>query len=228
MLDLSKLTQLAALFVGPSILALLILAIGAFGARRRSSVFAVAGLAALCVLAHATLLYFVSGMGRAWGGSGKDGLLLGAGIAVLLLAVLAIALFVQHKLARAESTDPADTVRGAAIVIAVFLLVYIGSSLLRTDPLFAPLLRPRFWLVVAIGGLASWGLWRHRRWAWWLGGAAAAWELFRFVNNPEHDMSIAMHLGLSVNGFMALLQVTVLALLLRKNARTSMLGKPRR
>lgn len=38
------------------------------------------------------------------------------------------------------------------------------------------------WVVLLIAGLVSWGLWQRYAWAWWLGLAAAGYQLFRIVN----------------------------------------------
>jgi hypothetical protein len=226
MTDLQKLALLIGLYGGLGILALLILLAGMLVAQRRSSVIAFASIAGVCVFLHATLLYFISDMSRAWsGGSNQDSILIASGGAIMLLGALAIPLFVSRKLARADSVGPADTSRAAAIVILIFLIVYIASSLLRSGPIMGPpvLLIPRFWLVIVVSGAAAWGLWRHTHWAWWLGFVGAAWELFRFVQNIVFNPSVAAFNVLSIFGFMALLQGIVVTLLLHKNSREACL-----
>jgi hypothetical protein len=222
MSDLSKLGLLVGLYGGLGILALLILLGGAFAAQRKSSVIAIASIAGICVFLHAVLLYFVSDMGRGWSGGGGEGsvLVMGGG-AIALLGALAIPYFLSRKLAGAGSVGPADTTHAAAVLTLAFLVIYIASSLLRSDPVLEPsaLLRPRFWLVSAIGAAVAWGLRRHARWAWWLGLAGAAWELFRFARHLVFIPDSAANVLLSVSGLMALLQCLVVALLLHKNSR---------
>lgn len=225
--DLSKPALLVALYGGPGLLALVIVLIGALGVRRRSSVIATASIAATCVLAQAALLYFLSDAGRAWsGGGGKDSILVAGGGAVMLLGALAIPLFVSRKLAHGDSAGPADTARAAAGAIAVFLVAHTVSSLLRLPVLgVGALLRPHFWLVIAIGGAAAWGLWRHARWAWWLGLVGAVWELLRFLRHVVFNPSVAAFVVLSVLGLMALVQCLVVALLLHRNSRIACSGE---
>jgi translocator protein len=227
--DLAKLALLVALYGGLGLLALIIVLIGALGVRRRASVIATASMAATCVLAQAALLYFLSDLGRAWSaGAGKDNILVAGGGAVMLLGALAIPLFVSRKLAHGDSAGPADTARAAAGAIAVFLIAHTASSLLRLPVLGAgALLRPHFWLVIAIGGAAAWGLWRHARWAWWLGLAGALWELLRFIRHVVFNPSVAGFVVLSVFGLMALIQGIVVALLLHTNSRATCLGERR-
>lgn len=226
MSELSNLGLLVSLYGGLGILALLILLAGAFLVKRRSSVIAIASVSGFCLLLHAVLLYFVSDMGRAWsGGGGNDSILVMSGGVILLLGALAIPFFVSHKLTAAGSVGPADTARAAAALTLVFLVVFIASSLIRSDPFFGPsvLLRPRFWLVAAIGAAAAWGLWRHARWAWWVGLAGAAWELFHFARHLAFGPASAANVLLSFSGLMGLLQCLVVALLLHGHSRNSCL-----
>lgn len=39
--------------------------------------------------------------------------------------------------------------------------------------------QPLTWLMGLTGVIVAWGLLKHYRWAWWLGMAAAAYELYR-------------------------------------------------
>jgi len=224
--DLSKLALLIALYGGPGLVALLIVLGGAIAAQRKSSVIAIASIAGICVLLQAVLLFFLSDMGRAWsGGGGKDSILVTGGGVIALLAALAIPLFVRRKLATTESADPADTVRAAALATVVFLLFYVTSSLMQAGSFIEPsaLPRPRFWLVTLVAVAAAWGLWRHARWAWWLGVAGPAWELFHLAQRLVLSPASAASMLLSRAGLMALLQVVVVALLLHKNSRLACL-----
>lgn len=48
--------------------------------------------------------------------------------------------------------------------------------------LFHGLARPEVWVVLLIALLVTGGLWVRRAWAWWLGVAAAAYQVFRIVS----------------------------------------------
>jgi len=220
---LARLALIATLYGGPGLVGLLILLIGASKAQRRSSVIAIASTAGVCVLLNATTLYFLADLAGAWSGGRNwtDTILLGSGGAIVLLGAAAVPIFLSRKLERPESAGPADTARGAAIAISVFLVVYLISALLRSDPVPGPsvFLRPHFWVVVVVSGMAAWGLWRHARWAWWLGVAGTAWELLRFLQHLAHNPSIAAFVMFSVSGLLSLILLIVLALLLWKNTR---------
>lgn len=227
MSELTKSLLLVSLYGGPGLLALFIILIGTLQAQRKSSVIALSIVAGVCVLLNAVLLYFLSDLTGAWsGGNSTDDILIVGGAGLMLLGAAAIPLFVSRKLMHADGVGPTDTVRGPAIAILVFLIVYVASTLLRPSPLpgLTALLAPRFWLVVVVSGVAAWGLWRHSSWAWWLGLAGVTWELFRFMQNVALNPDIAAFLVFSVPGFIAFMQAIILILLLRKNVRVTCLG----
>lgn len=39
--------------------------------------------------------------------------------------------------------------------------------------------QPATWVAGVTALLVAWGLWKHYRWAWWLGMAAASFQLYR-------------------------------------------------
>jgi benzodiazapine receptor len=41
---------------------------------------------------------------------------------------------------------------------------------------------PDLLVVLLVAGLVAWGLWQRYAWAWWLGLAAAGYQLFRIVS----------------------------------------------
>jgi hypothetical protein len=101
---IGKLTLLVVLYGGLSVAALLLLLIGVALARRRAEVVLTAAIASLLVAAHAVELYYLSDMGRAWGGDG-DQLLLAGGATIGVAAALAIAAFVFLRLNAAAFRD---------------------------------------------------------------------------------------------------------------------------
>jgi benzodiazapine receptor len=70
------------------------------------------------------------------------------------------------------------------IAIAYVFLTVSGSLVNFSGSTEALMLRvnfrqPAVWLVAIIGTVVAWGLWQRYSWAWWLGLAAAAFQLFR-------------------------------------------------
>ncbi len=106
---LNQLGLLIALFAGPALFGWLILLAGYYGAQRKWAIYSCAATAAVSLLLQAVILYFVSDMGRSWGGSG-DRLLVAGGALVTLLGLGAVPFFVIYKL------DPATpAVQGASL-----------------------------------------------------------------------------------------------------------------
>lgn len=74
----------------------------------------------------------------------------------------------------------------ASLLAAAYVAVLVGGPMLRlsgagdayTLRLSVASLAP--WLSAAIALLVAWGLLCRYRWAWWLGAAAAAFQLVRF------------------------------------------------
>lgn len=78
--------------------------------------------------------------------------------------------------------------------------------------------RPTLWVALLIAALVTWGLWKRYAWAWWLGVAAAAWQVFRIVWPSLHGRGLG-----HVPGFSTLLALGLLVvlpgLLLQRPAR---------
>ena len=78
------------------------------------------------------------------------------------------------------------------------------------------LAQPGLWVVLLVAGLVAWGLWKRYAWAWWLGLAAAGYQLFRivasYVRSPVFGSVPRASLLISV----ALLLAIVLLLVTRK------------
>jgi hypothetical protein len=198
----------------------LVLLVGFFAAQRRASVIAFAVAGAVFVVLHAVLLFFLSDMGKAWGGNGDRILIAGGGI-IMLCGALAVPVFISCKLPKAREAGPPDNARTAAAFIALFLIVFLVSSALHaiSYPMAAMLGHPRTWLIVIGGAAAAWGLRHHYRWAWWLAMAGCSWELFRFLQRLVVYPTGAGPAILSESGLMALLQIIVVTLLLGKRTR---------
>lgn len=69
--------------------------------------------------------------------------------------------------------------------------------------------RPTLWVALLVAALVTWGLWRRYAWAWWLGVAAAGYQLFMIAWPYLHGRGFG-----HVPGFSALLALGLLALLL--------------
>jgi hypothetical protein len=41
--------------------------------------------------------------------------------------------------------------------------------------------RPTVWVALLVAALVTWGLWKRYAWAWWLGVAAAGYQLFEIL-----------------------------------------------
>ena len=70
------------------------------------------------------------------------------------------------------------------------------------------LAEPTIWIALALAVLVTFGLWKRYAWAWWLGVAAAAFQLFR-IFEAWYDRGLAR-----VPGVPALISLALLLLLL--------------
>lgn len=218
--NLSKLGLLVAFYGGPGILGLLVLLVGLFAAQRRASVIAFAVASAVLLVLHAAWVYFLSDMGKAWGGDADRILSAGGGL-IMLCGATAVPVFISHKFPKGREAGPPNNARTAAAFIALCLMVFVGSSVHHAIdyPMAATLGDPRKWVIVLGGAVAAWGLRHHYRWAWWLAMAGCAWELLRFVQRLILHPAGAGAAILYESGLMALLQIIVVTLLLRKGTR---------
>jgi len=81
-----------------------------------------------------------------------------------------------------------NRLRLASVTAATYLVVVLGGTLVRfanTGDAFTlrfSLTQPATWIAAFIAAIVAWGLWRHYKWAWWLGVAAAGYQLFRVLS----------------------------------------------
>jgi uncharacterized membrane protein (DUF2068 family) len=78
--------------------------------------------------------------------------------------------------------------------------------------------RPTLWVALLVAALVTWGLWKRYAWAWWLGVAAAAYQLFEIVWPYLHGRGFGRVPGFSTLLALALL-LLLLVLLLQRPAR---------
>jgi translocator protein len=104
----------------------------------------------------------------------------------------------------------------AAIVVSGVVHHFQRTGSLRM--LVRSLGQPGLWIVLVVAGLVAYGLWQRHAWAWWLGIAAAGYQLFRIVSSyvqsplfgqvPRPSMLVAV-----------VLLVLILVLLFTRKAR---------
>lgn len=80
------------------------------------------------------------------------------------------------------------------------------------------LAQPQLWIVLLIAGLVAWGLWKRYAWAWWLGIAAAGYQLFRILWSYIHS-PVFGHLPRASLLVSITLLLLILVLLLTRKAR---------
>jgi translocator protein len=83
---------------------------------------------------------------------------------------------------------------------------------------FASLAQPALWMALLIAALVAVGLWRRYAWAWWLGIAAAGYQIFRIASAHVHMRGFGHVPGFATLIALALL-VLVLVLLLPRTSR---------
>ncbi|ATE59899.1 hypothetical protein [Thauera sinica] len=78
-----------------------------------------------------------------------------------------------------------DRARLASFTALGYIFVVLGGialHFLNTGEVYTlkfSLLLPSTWTATLVAGVAAWGLWHRFRWAWWLGIAAALFQLVR-------------------------------------------------
>lgn len=81
-----------------------------------------------------------------------------------------------------------SSARLASVTAAAYAVLVVSSAFLhfsRTGSLpglVHRLSHPGVWVAFLVAALVAWGLWKHYAWAWWLGLAAALFQLFRIVS----------------------------------------------
>ena len=78
--------------------------------------------------------------------------------------------------------------------------------------------QPTVWIALLIAVVVAFGLWQRHAWAWWLGVAAAAWQIFRIGMAYVQGRNFGNLPGAATLIALALL-LLVLVLLLPRKAR---------
>lgn len=77
---------------------------------------------------------------------------------------------------------------------------------------------PHLWIVVLVAAVVAFGLWKRYAWAWWLGIAAAGYQLFRILASYVQGPLFGQLPRASTMVSLVLL-VAILALLFTRKAR---------
>ena len=83
--------------------------------------------------------------------------------------------------------------------------------------LAASLAQPAVWIALLVAAFVTFGLWQRQAWAWWVGVAAACFQLFR-IADAWFDRGLSRLPGMPTLIALALL-VLLLVLLLPRRAR---------
>jgi uncharacterized membrane protein (DUF2068 family) len=82
------------------------------------------------------------------------------------------------------------------------------------------LARPSLWLLLLVAVVVAWGLWNRQVWAWWLGVAAAGWEVYVILAGYAHSRTFG-HLPRPATLLALGLLLFMLALLFQRKARAA-------
>lgn len=80
------------------------------------------------------------------------------------------------------------------------------------------LAQPTLWIALLIAALVTFGLWKRYAWAWWLGIAAAAYQIFRIASAYVQGRGFGNMPGTPTLIALALL-ILILVLLLPRKSR---------
>jgi hypothetical protein len=80
------------------------------------------------------------------------------------------------------------------------------------------LAQPSLWIALLIAALVTFGLWQRHAWAWWLGIAAANYQIFRIVSAYVYGRGFGHMPGFATLLALALL-ILILVLLLPRKSR---------
>lgn len=109
----------------------------------------------------------------------------------------------------------ASATYGALLVSGV---VYHFQRTGSLRALASSLSQPTMWIALLVAALVTFGLWKRYAWAWWLGVAAAAYQIFRIVSAHVQARGLAQLPGTPTLIALALL-LLLLVLLLPRRAR---------
>jgi len=104
----------------------------------------------------------------------------------------------------------ADRAKNSSLIALAYVLLVVGGIavhfLLSGDvtALRYSIGLAGTWLVIIVGLLVSIGLWRHYRWAWWLGLVAAIVHVFFTLFWMAGNLLLPSHFALSVYAALAL------------------------
>jgi hypothetical protein len=79
------------------------------------------------------------------------------------------------------------------------------------------LAQPGLWIALLVAVLVTFGLWQRRAWAWWLGIAAAGYQIFRIASAYAHGRGFGHMPGFATLLALALLLLILVLLLPRKS-----------
>lgn len=103
----------------------------------------------------------------------------------------------------------ASLTAGAYAVIFASGLVHRFQASGSFRALAQGLAQPVVWITLLVAALVAWGLWKRYAWAWWLGMAAAGYQLFRIASSYVQGPGFGR-----MPGAWTLIAVTLLVLLL--------------
>jgi benzodiazapine receptor len=119
-----------------------------------------------------------------------------------------------------------NRVRAASLVAVAYFALLVAGTLLHFAGggegvgLRVSFSQPVTWLTAVIAAVIAWGLWQRYAWAWWLGLAAAGFQLFRLGSWLIDHFSFSRPPGWRTLLVFGLL-VAFLLLLLSPKARAS-------
>jgi hypothetical protein len=221
MQDLLTSLLLGAAFGGLSVIGVLVLVSGLFSAQRTSSVITYAALATILFTAQLGSISTWHSFGVGIGGeSGKGGAIIQWGsVAAIALVGGFLAVKLPPALGKTVGAArwPQDGAMISAAIVVVYVLYLLSGVLLQWAGLPTS---PATWLTAVAGPVLAWGLWRHRRWAWYaaLAGAACAASAIIWSAYPELVGAPFMFLA-TPPGVSLTLLVLLLGMLLFSNAR---------
>lgn len=79
------------------------------------------------------------------------------------------------------------------------------------------LAQPALWIALLVAALVTVGLWQRRAWAWWLGVAAAGYQIYRIASAYIHGRGFGHMPGFATLLALALLLLILVLLLPRKS-----------